>query len=181
MNNAQKTKIIDATIKVEGGYVNDPSDSGGETNFGITKAVARECGFNLEMSLMTYGEAFNIYTKKYWDPLSLDAICALAPSIAEELFDTGVNMGIDRAGKFLQRCLNALNGGGTDLAVDGKIGAKSVEALEAFIAKRGVEGESVLFNMLNALQGEFYISLCEQRPKDKKFIYGWFKNRVRLT
>jgi lysozyme family protein len=175
-----KQKIIDTTIKVEGGYVNDPSDSGGETNFGITKAVARECGFTLDMKLMTYDEAFKIYVKKYWDALSLDAICELAPAVAEELFDTGVNMGIDRAGKFLQRCLNALNGGAEDLTVDGKIGAKSVSTLKSFLDKRGLEGEGVLFNMLNALQGEFYVSLCEQRPKDKKFIYGWFKNRVRL-
>lgn len=36
-----KDKIINEIIRVEGGYVNDPRDSGGETNFGITVAVAR--------------------------------------------------------------------------------------------------------------------------------------------
>ena len=40
-----KTKIINEIIGVEGGYVNDPSDSGGETNFGITVAVARQFGY----------------------------------------------------------------------------------------------------------------------------------------
>lgn len=40
-----KREIIDEIIRVEGGYVNDPADSGGETNFGVTVAVARAHGY----------------------------------------------------------------------------------------------------------------------------------------
>ena len=95
--------------------------------------------------------------------------------------DTGVNMGIDRSAKFLQRCLNVLNNKGVsfpDIIVDGDIGGKTLSALSAFISIRKNDGEDVLLKMLNCLQGEFYISLAEKRDKDEKFVFGWFKNRV---
>ena len=41
-----KERIINEIIRVEGGYVNNPSDSGGGTNFGITVAVARQFGYS---------------------------------------------------------------------------------------------------------------------------------------
>lgn len=176
MSSALKTKLIENVIKLEGGYVNDPSDSGGETNFGITKTVASASGYKGNMKDMPRQVAANIYETNYWTPLNLDSIANMAPRIAEELFDTGVNMGLTRAGLFLQRCLNALTD--NSLQLDGKIGAKSIETLRGFLNERSVEGEAVLVKMLNCLQGEFYIHLCETRPKDKKFIYGWVKNRV---
>lgn len=180
MTSALKKKIIDGIIAVEGDYVNDPNDSGGETKFGITKAVAIANGYEDDMRQLPRELAFEIYSKKYWDSLRLDEIVEIAPTVAEELADTGVNMGVDRAGKFLQRCLNTLNNSGQDLIVDGKPGDKTITALKGFLHIRGLEGECVLFNMLNCLQGEFYISLVEKNPKNKNFIYGWFKNRVRI-
>ena len=48
-----KQRVIDQIIKVEGGYVNDPSDSGGETNYGITKHVARKYGYKGSMKRFT--------------------------------------------------------------------------------------------------------------------------------
>ena len=61
-----KEKIINEIIRVEGGYVNDPRDSGGETNFGITVAVARANGYNGRMDCMPRDVAFDIYSAKYW-------------------------------------------------------------------------------------------------------------------
>lgn len=178
-----KQKVIDKITKIEGGYVNDPSDSGGETRYGITVAVARANGYNGSMKDLPLNVAKNIYIKKYWDALNLDKISELSALIAEELVDTGVNMGVGRAGKFLQEALNALNNCGSsyaDLIVDGDVGGKTLRALEIFINFRGKEGEKVLFNMLNCLQGAFYIDLAKKREKDEKFIYGWFKHRVTI-
>ncbi len=176
-----KEKIINAIIKKEGGYVNDPSDSGGETMWGITKKVARANGYEAPMHLMPKWVAFEIYEKRYLKPIRFDDIARLSPLIAEEMADTSVNMGHSRAGEFLQRSLNVLNRGGKDykdLVVDGMIGAKTTKALKKYLKKRGEEGEQVLFKMLNDLQGVSYIELAERRVKDEKFIFGWYRTRV---
>ena len=176
-----KNNIINGIIEREGGYVNDPSDSGGETKYGITKRVARSYGFKGKMRNLTRDYAYMIYSKMYWHKLHLDTIEDLSLLIAEEMADTGVNMGVGRAGEFLQRSLNVLNNRGqyyNDLIVDGAVGQKTVNALKSFLSLRGAKGEAVLYKMLNALQGAFYVKLAERRVKDEKFMFGWFNNRV---
>jgi len=175
-----KQKIIDEIIRVEGGYVNDPSDSGGATNFGITEAVARSFGYEGEMLDMPRQVAFDIYAAKYWDSSFGDQLAELSERVAEEVVDTGVNMGIKRAGKFLQRSLNVLNDREkyyNDISTDGIIGDGTLMALESCVFKRGDE---VLVKMLNCLQGAFYVELAERREKDERFVFGWYKNRVKL-
>lgn len=48
-----KAEIINEIINSEGGYVNDPSDSGGETKYGITFATARSCGITKQIEDLT--------------------------------------------------------------------------------------------------------------------------------
>lgn len=176
-----KQEMIKRVIEIEGGYVNDPSDSGGETKYGITAAVARKNGFTGEMKDFPYSKAFEIYEKRYWSSLRLDEIIKMNGPLAMELFDTAVNMGVGRSGSFLQRCLNVLNNEGkdyADLSVDGVVGAKTLTALTVYRDKRRDEGMKILVDMLNCLQGAFYVTLAEKRQKDERFIYGWFKHRV---
>lgn len=175
-----KERIINEIIRVEGGYVNDPEDSGGETNFGITVAVARNHGYNGPMRDMPREVAFDIYSAKYWDAVKGDQLVELSENVAEEVVDTSVNMGPSRAGKFLQRSLNVLNGEAklyADLTVDGDIGPATLSALAAYLDQRN---ELVLSRALNCLQGSFYIELAERRAKDERFVYGWLNNRVVL-
>lgn len=176
-----KDDTINHIIEIEGGYVNDPNDSGGETNYGVTEKVARDNGYYGKMIEMPKEFAYNLYKKKYWDKLCLDEIAALSEKVAIELADTGVNMGTGRAAEFLQRSLNALNTNGTlfaDLTVDMDMGPSTLKALNAYLTKRGTQGELVLLRALNCLQGAFYIELVERRDKDEVFIYGWLLNRV---
>ena len=179
-----KTRIIDAIIAREGGYSNNPKDSGGETMYGITVAVARANGWTGAMKDLPREKAFAIYADKYWNAIRLDDVEALSGSIAEELADTAVNSGTYRAAEFLQRSLNALNNQQShysDLVVDGNVGSKTVETLRKYFAtRRGSVGETVLLRMLNALQGAFLVELCEKRQKDEEFIYGWFLHRVSI-
>lgn len=175
-----KKRIIDEIIRVEGGYVNDPSDSGGETNFGVTVAVARAYGYKGPMKDLSREDAFKIYSDRYWNAVRADELVALSERVAREVVDTSVNMGPGRAGKFLQRSLTVLNDRGRlypDLAVDGKIGPATVDALAVYLSVRDA---TILVSALNCLQGAYYIELAERREKDERFVYGWFKNRVKL-
>lgn len=176
-----KKKSIEHVLKVEGGYVNDPSDSGGETNWGITKRVALKNDYTGAMRDMPKSLASEIYVKRYWDALALDQVEHLSDIVAAELIDTGVNQGVGRAAETLQRALNALNNMGklyNDIKIDGDIGPATLSALKKYLAKRGKEGEIVLHRGLNVLQGAFYFDLTERRQKDEKYLYGWLNNRV---
>jgi len=175
-------RAFEKLLGVEGGYVNDPRDSGGATRYGITEAVARANGYQGVMVDLPLEWARRIYKAQYWDTLRLDDISIIEGTIAEELFDTSVNMGVSTAGRFLQRSLNALNRGGTDyqdLAVDGVIGPMSVSCLSRYLQHRsGADGITVMLRALNILQGARYIELAESRQKDEAFLYGWLKTRV---
>lgn len=173
--------LIDDVIAREGGYTNHPADRGGPTRWGITEAVARSSGYAGAMRDLPESEAIAIYRRLYWLRPGFNRVAAHAPAVAAELFDTGVNMGPATAAGFLQRALNALNRGASDyedVAVDRRIGPATLAALSAFMAKRGPAGEEVLLKAVEALQGERYLRLAEQRPANEAFLYGWLANRL---
>jgi lysozyme family protein len=174
--------LLDALIEREGGYANHPADRGGPTRFGITEAVARVHGYVGAMAKLPRDEAAAIYRRLYWLRPRFDEVAARAPRIAAELFDTGVNMGPAVAATFLQRALTALNRNGkdfADLVPDGRVGDRTLKALDAFLRIRGRSGgETVLLRALEALQGERYLRLAERRPANEAFLYGWLANRI---
>lgn len=173
--------LIEALIEREGGYVDHPADRGGPTRWGITERVARAQGYRGDMRDLPRDEAARIYRRIYWTRPRFDDVAERAPAAAAELFDTGVNMGPGVAAGFLQRALNALNRGERDYAdigVDGRIGPRTLAALDAYLDFRGAEGEAVLVKALEVLQGERYLSLAERRPANEAFLYGWLASRL---
>jgi lysozyme family protein len=173
--------MLDTLIGKEGAYSNHPSDRGGETMWGITIAVARANGYAGPMRNMTRDQAKAIYRKKYWEAPGFDEVAKRSEAVAEELFDTGVNMGPSIPSGFLQRLLNGLNRQGKDYAdikVDNDVGPATLRALDALYAKRGKQASTVLVKGLNALQGERYVSLAEGRSANEDFLYGWLLNRT---
>ncbi|WP_340265713.1 glycoside hydrolase family 108 protein [Sphingobium mellinum] len=173
--------LIDELIAREGDFIHHPADRGGPTRFGITQAVARAHGYPGEMRGLPRSTAEAIYRRLYWEQPGYAFIGDIAPAIAAELFDTAVNMGPSIATGFLQRALNALNRNQRDYAdikVDRQIGAKTLNALSAFLALRGKSGETVLLRAIEALQGERYLALAERRPANEAFLYGWLANRI---
>lgn len=173
-----KDQLIDGIIEREGGYVNDSCDSGGETNYGITEEQARYHGYEGAMCDLPIDLAREIYATAYWHAVKADDLLLIDEALAEEIVDTGVNCGTERATSFLQTALNSLNLNGAlydDVAIDGKFGPATLACVQAYAESRKPEA---LTSACNCLQGAFYISLTEKRPKDEKFVYGWLLNRV---
>lgn len=174
-------RYIEALIKREGGFVDHADDPGGATRWGITERVARRHGFEGHMRRFPKQAAREIYLKQYWQGPRFDDVARLSPMVAEELFDTGVNMGPAAAGKFLQRALNALNKGGElyeDVKVDGHVGERTLDALQGYLNARAEVGETVLCKALDCLQGAEYIALSQSNPDLESFVFGWLRTRV---
>jgi lysozyme family protein len=173
---------IDNLINVEGGYSNNPNDSGGPTNFGITQYEARANGYNGDMRSFPRSAAVAIYKAKYWTLPGFDKVALRSEKLAAKLFDAGVNMGPKTVSTFLQRGLNALNRGGRDykdIIADGDIGNMTLYSLDRLIAVRGADStETVLLRVLNGLQLARYVDIAEKNPSQEVFEWGWVLNRV---
>jgi lysozyme family protein len=113
------------TLRAEGGYVDNPSDPGGATNMGITLATLREWSDDpnlgiaqiMDIQLRTVRA---IYRTQYWNPLRADA---LPVGVDLSVFDFGVNAGVWRSARVLQRAL-----GFTGDEVDGCVGRQTLAA-----------------------------------------------------
>lgn len=116
-------KALEYTLNEEGGYVNNPNDPGGVTNFGVTQRVWEEwVGHPVDektMVALTTTAVAPLYKKKYWDRVRGDD---LPDGVDLIVFDTAVNSGPGRAIKFLQACV------GVD--VDGAFGPKTLAAVQ---------------------------------------------------
>lgn len=173
-----KEDVLNHVIDIEGGYVDDPSDSGGETKYGVTSKVARAYGYTGDMKDLKRAKAFDIYDNRYWKAIDGDTLADLSAPLVREVFDTAINAGVGRAIMFLQRVLNVFNRGGklyADINVDGVTGPATMNALNHFLIHHD---EYLLLRALNCLQGSFYIELAERREKDERFIKGWLAHRV---
>ncbi|WP_418122240.1 glycoside hydrolase family 108 protein [Variovorax sp. 160MFSha2.1] len=113
-------QAFDRLLGHEGGYVNDPRDPGGETNWGITVSVARAEGYSGPMRDLPRDTAKAIYKAKYWAPVRADE---LPDSVRFDVFDAAVNHGVSQSSKWLQRAAGA--------NPDGVIGAQTVAAVRS--------------------------------------------------
>lgn len=173
--------VIDGILTIEGGYTNNPNDSGGATNWGITEKTARAYGYHGEMEKLTRSEAYAILEQEYWLKPGFDLISKISWPVALELCDTAVNIGPHVSCIWLQRWLNVFNRmekNYKDIKSDGVIGSVTLKALESFIKTRGSEGESIMIKSLNCSQGSYYLEITEAKPQNEDFIFGWIKNRI---
>jgi lysozyme family protein len=178
------------TLGHEGGYVNNPVDKGKETYKGISRKYHPNWPgwviIDAAKSMPTFPKALytnpvldkltkDFYKDTFWDTFQGDLIPSQV--IANELFDTGVNMGQDDAVRFLQRSLNALNRRGKlypNISVDGKFGNNTLKSLKDCLS---LGDELLLYKMINTLQGVHYIERTEEDESQEDFTRGWF-NRV---
>jgi len=121
----------------EGGYVNNPADPGGETNWGVTKAVAQANGYQGSMKDFTQDEAKAIYHRLYWQKVSADD---LPPDCRFDIFDAAVNSGVAAAAKWLQRVV-----GVTDDGVIGPATLKAAKFLPGYVIAARFNGHRLEF------------------------------------
>ncbi|ADX03007.1 glycoside hydrolase family 108 protein [Acinetobacter baumannii] len=128
-------------LQHEGGYVSHSSDPGGETNYGITKAVARQYGYKGSMKDIPMDIVEQIYKNQYWDAMSCDNFPF---SVAFQLFDAAVNHGLLNARKLLQRAVGVKD--------DGIVGVVTLAAVRK-------QPQFALISLFNAKRIEFYTKI----------------------
>jgi len=171
-------KILTFTLKFEGGYVNNPNDHGGATNFGVTQKVYDQYRTSkgqqlVPVSLIPMYDVYEIYSSRYWVPS--DSV-NMPDGLDFVHFDTSVNMGIKRATILLQRALDFVDNSMMDHSVadDGILGAKSMSTIiDAFTSGKD---QLLLKQYLNNRQ-IFYEAIVMHDSTQAVFLKGWM-NRV---
>ena len=152
-------KCLEMLLHHEGGYVNHPSDPGGETNLGVTKKVYQEWGGTKDMKDLTVEDVAPIYKKEYWDRCKCDD---LESGVDWAVFDWAVNSGTGRAAKAIQKICGA--------AQDGAIGPKTL----ALIAKQDTQ---YVVEEFGKIRQDFYESL----KTFDTFGKGWTRRNKETT
>ena len=150
-------------LKHEGGYVNDPLDSGGRTNLGVTQRVWEEfVGHPVseaDMRALTPQKVAPMYKIKYWNP----SYCAVLPKgLDYVVFDFAVNAGTGRSVKTLQQAIGCV--------ADGVIGPRTMAAINDANPKD-------LIAKFSDARSDFYQGIVTRKPDQARFIKGWL-NRV---
>ena len=131
-------QALEFVLSWEGGYVNHPSDPGGETNLGITAQVARAYGYRGPMNRLTHDWARRIYRQGYWLRIGAEALPAHPLRLV--LFDAAVNSGPGQALKWLQKELN--------LTADGILGPLTLEAVRQAAAAGPARLDALARNLI---------------------------------
>ena len=155
---ADFNKAIEVILKNEGGYVNNPNDPGGETNFGICKKSYPK----VDIKNLTKDGAKAIYKKDYWDKVNGDQIND--QNLATSVFDFAVNAGTGTAIKQIQKTLN--------VTADGVLGPKTMAALNS---------SSGLSKSFAKRRVRYYIDIVKNKPTQIEFLVSWINRTIDLV
>lgn len=180
-------KTLSHTLTFEGGYVNDPADSGGETFRGVSRRNNPNwAGWPLidaaKKSVGTSAAAINkffqgnqnmadlvasIYQQNYYAPVAKLG----APELAtDKAFDAAVNVGVGQAVKFAQAIVGT--------AADGAIGPKTLAAVADYFRQSGAVGKFLA--AFCKAQEAFYRGIVSRKPSQAKFLNGWLRRAAWL-
>jgi lysozyme family protein len=151
----------------EGGYVNDPLDRGGATNYGITERVYHDWLEKRDLPIqsvteLTPREMAQIYYDLYWIedlPYGLDLA----------VFDSAVQHGKSRAVKWLQ--------GIVGVATDGILGEDTMYHINDYILR---ESLAQLIKVYLDRRKQFYMAIIVSDPKQSRFKRGWDNRMTHL-
>jgi len=160
-------EIAEEIVVREGGYVNDPDDPGGATNFGVTIHTMRRLGLDLDrdgdvdvadVRRLSRAQAVDIFVRHYFEK---PGIGNLPEMLQPSVFDMYVNAG-SGAVRILQRLLRQM---GHRVAVDGVIGPQTIEAARA--AEHAAP--SHLADAYGIARRNYYFRLADKRPASRKY------------
>ncbi|MFV0301999.1 MAG: holin-associated N-acetylmuramidase [Paracoccus sp. (in: a-proteobacteria)] len=159
--------IATGIVAREGGYVNDPDDPGGATNFGVTIGTMRRLGRDLnrdgrvdqaDVKALTRAQAVQIFIEHYF---RRPRLAELPEAVQAGVFDMYVNAG-SNAVKILQRLISRM---GFQCADDGVVGPRTIAAVQA--AAAAAPGH--LADAYAIARRNYYYALADQRPASRKY------------
>lgn len=160
-------EIATEIVAREGGFVNDPDDPGGATNYGVTIHTLRRLGIDVtkdsridmaDVKALTPAQAVEIYLRHYYEG---PGIAALPEALQASVFDMYVNAG-GNAVKILQRLLSDM---GFACDPDGVLGPQTIRAAQmAFEA-----APSHLADAYGIARRNYYYALADKRPASRKY------------
>lgn len=159
--------LFPIVLRVEGGFSNDPDDTGGATCKGVTfeefkkwrTSHAMPSPTTADLRNITDAEAKAIYKTKYWDRWRADEIDS--QKVANIVVDWVINSGSHGITK-----PQAILG----VKADGVVGAKTLAAVN------NANADDLFERVYNA-RVAFYKSIVARKPSQKKFLRGWL-NRL---
>lgn len=160
-------RIAEEIVAREGGYVNDPDDPGGATNFGVTLGTMQRLGLDItgdgrvteaDVRRLSRAQAVQIFTTHYF---LRPRIAELPPALHATVFDMYVNAGAN-AVKILQRLLVAMR---IPVAIDGIIGPQTIAAT----ARAQAAAPDHLADAYGIARRNYYFALADRRPASRKY------------
>lgn len=160
-------QIAREIVAREGGYVNDPDDPGGATNYGVTIGTMRALGMDLnrdgridaaDVRALTRAQAEQIFVEHYFRKPRL---AELPGPLQASVFDMYVNAGAN-AVKILQRLVTRM---GFRAADDGVVGPRTIAA----VADAAAAAPQHLADAYGIARRNYYYALADQRPASRKF------------
>lgn len=151
----------------EGGYVNDPDDPGGATNYGVTIGTMKSLGLDLnkdgrvdanDVKMLTRAQAQQIFVEHYF---RRPRLAELPPAVQASVFDMYVNAGAN-AVKILQRLVARM---GFAASADGVIGPQTLAAAHDAAAA----APDHFADAYGIARRNYYYSLADQRPASRKY------------
>jgi len=167
----------------EGGYVNNPNDRGGATNYGITQATYDKYLSNkypdnsrrgMGVKYITQNEVVAIY-RSFWIKSRCDLLLEYAPALTVQHFDFVVNAGYERKGidaaETLQRVINSY----IPTTVDGYVGPKTLGNIISYIRSHPLGGDKELNMSYSHRRAIYYNDIVANNPSQYVFLNGWKK------
>lgn len=157
----------------EGGFVDDPTDKGGATRYGISLRFLQLAQEDVngdghvdraDIVDLSLSQAHEIYRRHFWLHYRLDEI--EHPFIAAKIMDLFVNMRGVVAAKVVQKCLPGL-------APDGILGSRSLSAVNAHTSP------ARLYGVLSVNQGDVYRRIVKADYTQSKYLKGWLRRARR--